>query len=63
MSSFESSHSIYKKDRSEDRSRHSSTDYNIKSSGKKKGKRGKINRVTESKNRKHLFSNKKDTTY
>lgn len=55
MDSFESSNSIYKKDKSEDDSRHSSQN--------DRKKRRRINRVTDTKNRKHLFSNNKDNTY
>jgi hypothetical protein len=56
MDSFESSESIYKKDKSEDDSRHSSDANNRK-------RKRRVNRITDTKNRKHLFSSKKDNTY
>ena len=56
MDSFESSESIYIKDKSEDNSRHSSDDEH-----NKKRKR-RVNKITDSKNRKHLLSSKKDNT-
>ena len=57
MDSFESSESIYKKDKSEDNSRHSSVD------GNNRKRKRRVNKITDTKNRKHLFSSKKDNTY